>query len=208
MAADLYEKILSSLRGIYFDIVNLNRIKNKVDFKTKKRIIIEDLDKIEKIIMKGDWGDDSYQTRLELRSKIYELYKKLPYCPPKRSKRQYTLHSSEYEDPEAISDREDLSNCPERNELFQKTNYTNNFNKKLIDMNLDNELTKMENYFLQKLKDIDDQIYVLKTKSVGTDDYNIKRKAIIEQLDAVEEEIMKNDWGVFFILIYVKTFVH
>ena len=107
MAADLYEKILSSLRGINADIIKLNRIKNENDIKTKKRIIIEDLDKIEKIIMKGDWGDDSYKTRLELRSKIYELYKTLPYCPPKRSKRQYTLHSNEYEDSEAISNRDD-----------------------------------------------------------------------------------------------------
>ena len=76
MAADLYEKILSSLRSIDADIIKLNRIKNENDIKTKKRIIIEDLDKIEKIIMKGDWGNDSYKTRLELRSKIYELYKK------------------------------------------------------------------------------------------------------------------------------------
>ena len=48
MAADLYEKILSSLRSINADIIKLNRIKNENDIKTKKRIIIEDLDKIEK----------------------------------------------------------------------------------------------------------------------------------------------------------------
>ena len=71
MAADLYEKILSSLRSINADIIKLNRIKNENDIKTKKRIMIEDLDNIKKIIMKGDWGDDSYKTRLELRSKIY-----------------------------------------------------------------------------------------------------------------------------------------
>ena len=36
MAADSYEKILLSLRGINADIINLSGIKKKVDLETKK----------------------------------------------------------------------------------------------------------------------------------------------------------------------------
>ena len=36
MAANLYEKILSSLRGINADIIKLNRIKNENDIKKQK----------------------------------------------------------------------------------------------------------------------------------------------------------------------------
>ena len=37
MAADLYEKILSSLRGINADIINLTRITNENDIKNKRK---------------------------------------------------------------------------------------------------------------------------------------------------------------------------
>ena len=168
--------------------------------------------------MKGDWGDDTYNTRLELRSKIYELYKTLPYCPPKRSKRQYTLHSNEYEDSEAISNRDDLSNCPERDEPFTETD--NNLNEPRIPQNemykevnrsaIDNykpyladvtikeeELTNLENHFLKKLKGIDEQINELQKQSPDTSNYKQERKTIIDQLDNVEKEIMTQNWDVY-----------
>ena len=206
MAADLYEKILSSLRSINADIINLNRFKNENDIKTKKRIIIEDLDKIEQIIMKGDWGDDSYKTRLELRSKIYDLYKKLPYCPPKRSKRQYTLHSNEYEDSEEFSNREDLSNCPERDEPFTETEYDLNkpqvpqdkmyMEAQVAQKNTDTtDAQALYFYFIEQLKEINSYIDKLPSQSVDEAEYIKRRKDIIKQLDIIEEQIMRNDWG-------------
>ena len=199
MAADLYEKILSSLRSIDADIIKLNRIKNENDIKTKKRIIVEDLDKIEKIIMKGDWGDDSYKTRLDLRSKIYKLYKKLPYCPPKRSKRQYALHSNEYEDSEAISNRDDLSNCPERDEPFTETDKTRIPQDEMYKEAQNNTDTidaqALYFYFIEQLKEINSYIDKLPSQSVDEAEYIKRRKDIIKQLDIIEEQIMRNDWG-------------
>ena len=62
-------------------------------------------------------------------------------------------------------------------------------------MKTNNQLTIKEDDFIEILEGIDDQIDELQEKSVGANDYTKQRTAIIEQLENVEKEIMKTDWG-------------
>ena len=55
--------------------------------------------------------------RKNLRPLVHGLYKKLQFCAPIRTKKQY--ESSEYHDPEPNDDREDLDKCPQ--EEFTET---------------------------------------------------------------------------------------
>ena len=50
---------------------------------------------------------------------------------------------------------------------------------------------ELENYYLKKLKDIDDYINEIKIK----DDYKEKRMYTIMKLDKIEKEIMTRDWS-------------
>ena len=52
-------------------------------------------------------------------------------------------------------------------------------------------IIELENYYLKKLKDIDDYIDIIKTK----DDYKEKRMFTIMKLDYIEKEIMTRDWS-------------
>ena len=108
-------KVRNILRLIDHDIDQLNTNRNRnnnnnVEYKKKRKIIIENLDRVEKIIMQKNWGDNNYNTRKYFRSLIQGFYKKLNYCSPIRTKEQY--ESSEYQDPEPNDDREDVDKCP------------------------------------------------------------------------------------------------
>ena len=50
------------------------------------------------------------------------------------------------------------------------------------------------NYYLKKLKDIDDYIDIIKTKN----DYGEKRMFTIMKLDNIEKEIMTRDWSNYY----------
>ena len=76
--------------------------------------IIKDLDNVEKRIMKYTKNDE----RKNLRPLVHGLYKKLQFCAPIRTKKQY--ESSEYQDPKPNNNREDLDKCPR--EEFTETN--------------------------------------------------------------------------------------
>jgi len=70
-------KVRNILRLINHDIDQLNRNRNNnnnIEYKNKRKIIIEDLDRVEKIIMQKNWGDNNYNTRKYFRSLIQGFY--------------------------------------------------------------------------------------------------------------------------------------
>ena len=154
--------------------------------------------------MKNDWGGTFHFTiRKYFRPLIYDLYAKVGYCAPNRPITHYKRKRTEdYKDPVKIRDREDLSKCPGSEEMFTETEYSinhmrvpNDNDESYKPMKTNNQLTIKEDDFIEILEGIDDQIDELQEQSADKDDHTKQRMAIIEQLENVEKEIMKTDWG-------------
>ena len=64
-------------------------------------------------------------------------------------------------------------------------------------------LIELENYYLKKLKDIDDHINKIQTKP----NYEEEKMYTIMKLDYIEKEIMTRDWSNYY-YTKRKIFVH
>ena len=111
---------LKKLKDIddYIDTIEKTPIEKTPNYEEKRMYTIMKLDKIEKEIMTRDWSNNDYIKRTNFRPVIYNLYKKLDSCPPKRNKQDFERKYIEpYQDPVYVS------KCPESDELYTQTTY-------------------------------------------------------------------------------------
>ena len=133
-----------------------NQIEVSADIDHDRNKSINELDDFEKEVMTIDWGNANYTQRYYYRTKLYQLYNKLNFCPPKRSMTDYTREKGEdYKVPETDHNRLDLSKCPESNEPYYSA---------IVRSLGDNDLSKDFSSFLKILKRIDDKINELNKK--------------------------------------------
>ena len=114
-----YEKRIKVIDGRIDNLLT----QNPSDYKQQREDIIKELDDVEADMMKNDWyGFNAYTNRLFLRESLYKSYKKLTFCAPNRSRRQFERKEGErYQNPIENLHREDVSKCAP--ELFVRFTY-------------------------------------------------------------------------------------
>ena len=97
---------------------------------------------------------------------IYNLYKKLDYCAPKRNKQDFERKYEErYKEPEHNPNRADVSKCPA--EVYTETSYDLNEsieitnNNESLNPKKDRTFIKLQSSFIVRLKNIEERINAL-----------------------------------------------